>query len=113
MDNIMDNISELLGSMSDDEFNALKETAQNLFSQSEPQVQNTQPNSDFAISPDMIAKISKVMSLMNKKGDGRDQLISALKPYLSTSRQKKADEAMQFLRLMDILPLIADSGLFD
>ena len=108
----MDNISEILGSLSDDEFNALKETAQNFFSQSEAK-EEPNLNNNFAISPDMIAKLSKVMSLMNKKGDGRDELISALKPYLSSPRQKKADEAMKFLRLMDILPLIAKSGLFE
>lgn len=113
MDNIPDNISELLGNMSDEEFNALKETAQNLFSQFEESNEKQAPQNNFAVSPDMIAKISQIMSLMNKKGDGRDELISALKPYLSDARKRKADEAMQFLRLMDILPLIAKSGLFE
>ncbi len=113
MDNIADNISDLLGSLSDDELSSLKETATKLFSEFDQDNAKSESNGDFGISPDMLAKLSNIMSVMNKQGDGRGELISALKPYLSAPRQKKADEAMQFLRLMDILPLIAQSGLFN
>ena len=40
------------------------------------------------------------------KDDYRTRLINDLKPMLSDERQKKADEAMKFLQLMEILPLL-------
>jgi hypothetical protein len=50
-----------------------------------------------------------VMVQMNKE-DYRTRLISDLKPMLNSERQKKADEAVKFLQLMQVLPLL--KGLF-
>ncbi|MBQ3150863.1 MAG: hypothetical protein IJB86_06425 [Clostridia bacterium] len=105
MDNIPDNISDIIAGLSDDDLNALKETAQSFFSQNE-QNKSAADGEGFSLSPDMLLKIGNIMSAMNGKSDGRDNLIAALKPYLSRKRQQKADEAMQLLRLMDILPTI-------
>ncbi len=113
MDNIADNLSELLSSLSDDDLSSLKETASQLFSSLDSDNGKKETNDNFSFSPDLLMKLSGIMSMMNNQGDGRGELISALKPYLSPPRRKKADEAMQFLKLMDILPLIAQSGLFN
>ena len=43
--------------------------------------------------------------MMNKK-DHRSELLEALKPHLSERRRKRADEAMQMIKLLDILPLL-------
>ena len=50
-----------------------------------------------------------VMGQLNKE-DTRTRLITDLKPLLSEERRKKADEAIKFLQLMDLLPLL--KGLF-
>ena len=55
----------------------------------------------------MMAKLSSIMNAMNKKDD-RTKLIEALKPLLSEKRRKKADEAMQILKLLDILPTLSN-----
>ena len=55
----------------------------------------------------MMAKLSSIMSAMNKP-DQRAELIKALKPLLSEKRRKRADDAMQMLRLFEVLPLMSE-----
>lgn len=108
----MDNIADLLNNMSEAEFQNLRQTAENLFhgmSSEEDEPQSKAENG--GISPELLAKIGRIMQSMQSSQDGRSDLIAALKPYLSAPRQKKADEAMQMLRMMDILPML-QSGLF-
>ena len=64
---------------------------------------------DFPIDMNTVSKIMGVMGQMNKE-DYRTRLITDLKPMLNDERQKKADEAVKFLQLMQILPLM--KGLF-
>ncbi len=59
--------------------------------------------------------IGKIMSLLarfkSRDEDSRVQLISALRPHLSAERQARADSAVKLLKLLDMLPLIKESGL--
>ena len=99
----MDNIGDIIKNLSDEDIKNLEKMAGELFGdEKEPQA----PENPFSnISPDVIAKVSSLMGMMNKS-DSRCDLIEALKPNLSAARQKRADEAMQFIKLLDILPLL-------
>ena len=99
----MDNIGDIIKNLSDKDIKNLEKMAGELFGdEKEPQA----PENPFSnISPDVIAKVSSLMGMMNKS-DSRCDLIEALKPNLSAARQKRADEAMQFIKLLDILPLL-------
>lgn len=111
MDFSMDNIADLLGNLSDADLDALKATAENLFAAGSGG-KKPPPKPDLGgISPEMIGKIGRIVQTMQGAQDARAELIAALKPYLSAPRQKRADEAMQMLRMLDILPLL-ESGLF-
>ena len=108
----MDNISEILSSLSDEDMENLRAAAENLFSQDNgSKAQNSDPQfsipdfSDLLGNAQMISKISSIMGAMNKKDD-RTRLIEALKPLLSEKRKRKADEAVQMMKLMDLLPLL-------
>ncbi len=108
----MDNISDILSSLSDEDMENLRAAAENLFSQDNgPKTQSSDPGfslpdfSDLLGNAQMISKISSIMGAMNKKDD-RTRLIEALKPLLSEKRRRKADEAVQMMKLMDLLPLI-------
>ena len=62
--------------------------------------------------------ISKMMQLMSAvSGAGADDkstaLISALKPYLSEQKQKKADKAIKLLKLLAIFSALKEQGLLD
>ncbi len=102
MDLSPDSIAQLLGSLSDEEFQSLKDTAQSLLGSDEAPRSGT----DAGIDPAMLAKLSRVMQAMRQGSDSRSQLIGALKPYLSEPRRKRADDVMQMLRMLDILPLL-------
>ncbi len=102
MDFSVDNIADLLGNLSDEEFRTLKDTAQSLLGTAE----TPRAETDAGIDPETLAKLGRVMQAMRHGSDARSQLIGALKPYLSEPRRKRADEVMQMLRMLDVLPLL-------
>lgn len=107
----MDNISDIISSLSENDIDNLKEMAQSLFGESksgnDKRSQNT-PDLDV-MDPKLIGKITSIMSLLNKR-DARCELIAALKPFLSEDKQKRADEAMKILRLMELIPMLKEQG---
>lgn len=61
--------------------------------------------------------IGRLMSVMgrlnNGKTDERTKLLLALKPHISEKRRERVDNAVKILKLLDMLPLLKDSGLFN
>ena len=108
----MIDIESLLASVSDEDMAKIKSVAESLMNNNGPQQEKpkeTQKTPDFPIDMNTVSKIMSVMGQMNKE-DYRTRLITDLKPMLNTERQKKADEAVKFLQLMQVLPLL--KGLF-
>ena len=114
----MDNIGDLLSSISPEDMERLKNVASSLMSQSgsepssAPKEQGAggnrnAPNADVSslFGGDMTKTLMTVATQMNKEDDNT-RFISALRPLLSEDRRKKADEAMKFLKLMEMLPLL-------
>jgi hypothetical protein len=60
--------------------------------------------------PDLLLKMQGAFELM-KKHDPRVDLLAALRPHLSGSRQKSVDEAVNILRILSLLPLLRDKGI--
>lgn len=118
----MDNINDILASLTPEDIQSLKETAESIFGNvSESDSGNAKNenkkdsgfNAPFGFdkgmfNPEMFANIGRIMSMMNSDGGKRCRLIEALKPNLSYERQKKADEAMQILKLLELLPIISN-----
>jgi len=110
MELTMDGISDILGKLTDSDMAALQEAAQAMFGGQQnaaetPRAQDA-PASPFAgISPALLARISSLMGAMNQR-DSRSDLILAMKPHLSPSRRKRADEAVQMMRLFELLPML-------
>ncbi|MDO4199145.1 MAG: hypothetical protein Q4D57_00050 [Clostridia bacterium] len=69
---------------------------------------------DFGFSPDMLGTLFKIMPLISSLGkdDKYTKFLKSLKPLLSEERQKKLGDSAKILKLMRILPLIKDQGLF-
>lgn len=115
----MDSIRELLESVSPEDLERLKSVAQNLMqdsgggSQKQEAHQKDGSNASAGLSAmlgdDMAKTLAAVAGRMHEEDD-RTRFLQALRPLLSEERQKKADEAMRFLRLMDMLPLL--KGMF-
>jgi|GEM_PF-1051270 len=65
-----------------------------------------------ALSPEMLSTLSKVMPLLSSKGDDDAvRLLSALRPFLSTHRARRLDEAERLLSLTRVLSILKESKL--
>jgi hypothetical protein len=103
----VDDLSAKLGELLNDPETVSKigEMAKNLFPEQESQNEGN--------SPDML----KIMSLINRfknTGENENQrLLMALKPHLSNERQKKVDTAVKILKLLELMPVLSESGLLE
>ncbi len=112
----MDDLSEkLAGILNDpDSMERVRKMAENIFSGEEP-APKTEASPDFSGMPsiDEMQTIISVVSQLNSNEDNeRTRLLTALRPYLSEKRQAKADNAVKILKLLELWPLIKESGLF-
>lgn len=109
----MIDIEGLLSSISDEDMAKIKNVADSIMSNNEKDnnVSSNSTQNNFSLPFDMgtMGKLMSVMGQMNKE-DNRTRLINDLKPLLSAERRQKADEAIKFLQLMEMLPLL--KGLF-
>lgn len=109
----MIDIENLLSSISDEDMAKIKSIADSLTEKGDTQQQQEHKKSEsipnLSIDMNMMQKIMGLMGQFNKE-DYRTRLIEDLKPLLSDERKQKADEAVRFLQLMEVLPLL--KGLF-
>ena len=103
----MDNIGDLLSSISPEDMERLKNVASSAPKEQGAGGNRNAPNADISslFGGDMAKTLMTVATQMNKEDDNT-RFISALRPLLSEDRRKKADEAMKFLKLMEMLPLL-------
>ena len=59
----------------------------------------------------VLLKLAPLLGGLNKE-DENTALLKALRPYLHGDREKRLDDAIQIMRLMKVLPLIQEKGLF-
>lgn len=109
----MIDIENLLSSISDEDMAKIKSIADSLTEKGDSQQTQEQKKSEsipnLPIDMNMMQKIMGLMGQFNKE-DYRTRIIEDLKPLLSDERKQKADEAVRFLQLMEVLPLL--KGLF-
>ena len=106
-------IGDILSQLSEEDMENLRQAAAGLFD-SAPAGEETAGSGmpdfgDLLNNAELLGKITAVMNAMNRR-DPRSELIAALKPLLTEKRRKKADEAAQIMKLMDILPLLGKTG---
>ena len=105
----MIDIENLLSSISDEDMAKIKGIAESLTEKGDSNRKDEPKKSEQApqlpIDMNMMQKIMGLMGQFNKE-DYRTRLIQDLKPMLSDERKQKADEAVRFLQLMEVLPLL-------
>lgn len=105
----MDNIGDILSSLSEKDIESLKQTAQSLFGDTQEKKEEENNFGFQSIDPAVIGKISKVMARMNSSTQNpRCELIKALKPLLKDDRKHKADQLLNMMKMFEILPIIED-----
>ncbi len=67
----------------------------------------------LGIDPNMIGTIAKLAPLLNsaKADDESSRLLLALKPMLSSEKNKKIDDAIKVMQIMKMLPTLKESGI--
>jgi len=99
----LDDIASILNSISPEEIEQLKGVASSLapslLSESEG-------------SSQLPSGLMSIVKNINTK-DEKTELIKALKPFLSSEKQQRADEAVRLLKLLRILPLIRELNIND
>ena len=102
-------LGDILSSLSDEDMKALGDAARSLLGSPEQEQGQNDSDRGFSMDPATMAKIAQIMSAMNRH-DSRCDLIAALRPLLSEPRRRRADDAMQLIKLIDLLPMIEDLG---
>ncbi len=64
-----------------------------------------------AIDMNTMLQIQKAMQLFTQ-GNKNVDLLRSLRPLLSEKRQKKVDDAVRIMQLIQMLPMLKESGLF-
>lgn len=104
MDDISEKLSQILSNK--ESMDMVKEMAENLLGSN----QTSQPSITDGID------MAKVMGIIGKlkasSNSSREKLLLALKPHLKEERQQRLDTAVKILKLLEIAPLLKDSGIF-
>lgn len=124
----MDNLNDIINSLSTEDINMLKGVASSILGdstdtteQQKPQMNNVKQNTPQqsgvpalaglgldGIDFNMIMKAKTIFEKMNNTSNKNVDLIMALKPHLSPETQNKADQAMRILKLFEVLPLLRE-----
>ncbi len=62
-------------------------------------------------SGELLQIMGLVSKLQSQSDDPKSTLLLALKPHLSEAKREKVDTAVKILRLLDLLPLIKETGI--
>ena len=100
-------LSSILGNLSESDLSRLQETAKTLFSGGEAPGEAAPPPAPVDLK--LMEGISRLSSAMSKN-DEKTDLIRALRPFLSEARQKRADEAVSFVRVYNAIRLLREGG---
>lgn len=106
-------ISEILSSLSKEDMEQLKNATNAIMGSASEEKSSGDGEKHDAGLPFNSAMLGNLGKLSNaiSHDDERTALIRALKPMLSEPRQQKAEEAIRILKLLQLLPLLRDSGL--
>lgn len=102
-------ISEILSSLTSEDMENLRTVAASIMG--EGNKEQASETADNMFPPDMMKILGSLGNISAK--DNRTVLIEALRPMLSEPRQKKADEAIKILRLINLIPVLRESGLLN
>lgn len=81
-----------------------------LLSNNAPESNQENPLENMAIMGNLLKVMQAVKGMKN---DSRVELIRALKPYLSAERAKRAEQAIGFLKISAVIPLLKQEGLLN
>ena len=107
----MDDLNQKLAQILNDpeSMNRVRQMAESILSDKEEETTDDSIFGSFG-SEELGNIMSIVSRLNNQQNDARTSLLLALKPHLSEAKQEKVDTAIKILRLLDLLPILKESG---
>ncbi len=108
----IENLSDIISGLSGEDIDRLRSLASSITggaAEEKPLPAPKTPQSGIDI--ETLMKVKSVAEKMNMSNSKDAQLIAALKPYLSEERQRRAEQSIRLLNLIEILPYIKE--LFD
>ena len=114
----MDNINDIISSLSSEDIEMLKGVASSILKEEgegekplpAASVQNN-PVSNLGLNSadfQMMMRAKAIFDRMNSASSKNTDLINALKPHLSPESQKKADNAIRIMKLFEVLPYLKE-----
>ncbi|MBE6777443.1 MAG: hypothetical protein E7542_04960 [Ruminococcaceae bacterium] len=107
MDDLNQKLSQILNDP--ESMNRVRQMAESILSDKEEETTDDSIFGSFG-SEELGNIMSIVSRLNNQQNDARTSLLLALKPHLSEAKQEKVDTAIKILRLLDLLPILKESG---
>lgn len=106
----MDDLSLKLAQILNDpeSMTRVREMAESILAPEEPP--QTETPFGGVDSAELMKLMSVVSKLNTKNDDERTRLLAALKPHLSEPKREKVDTAIKILRLLELLPILKESG---
>ncbi len=105
-------LGDILGSLSQEDLDNLSAFAKSFSDEGSGKQEESKEGEQggFSIDPEMLIRLMSLFEKLNSnRNDPRCNLISALKPLLSPPRQKKADQAIEMMKIFSIL---SDGNIF-
>lgn len=115
----MDDLSEKLASVLNDpeSMERVRKMAENILGDKdekpEPQTSALSDISSVLGANEMQSIIRIISQLKSSGNNPRTQLLNALKPHLSEPKREKVDTAIKILKVIEILPFLRESGIFN
>ncbi len=109
----MDDLNQKLAQILNDpeSMNRVKEMAESILSENSKPKEEADQSVFGQVDSNELSNIMSIVSALNRKNDDtRTNLLAALKPHLSEPKREKVDTAIKILRLLDLLPLLRESG---
>jgi len=116
----MDNINDIISSLSSEDIEMLKGVASSILGQENEQPTSTplpvkqapaNPLASLGLNGEdfqMMMRAKAIFDKMNSASSKNADLINALKPHLSPESRKKADNAIRIMKLFEVLPYLKD-----
>jgi uncharacterized membrane protein YjjP (DUF1212 family) len=118
--NVSENIKKLISNLSNDTNNS-NNNINTAFNNIDTNTQNNEhekrssnydsKNSSPIENVDALFKVKNIIDMVNRKDDARISLIESLRPFLSSSRQKKIPECIKILQLINMGKIFSDNPL--
>jgi hypothetical protein len=109
MDDLNQKLTEILNDP--ESMNRVREMAESILSDNAKKDEPEDPSFLGNLDGAELGNIMSIVSKLNQKNDDpRTALLAALKPHLSERKREKVDTAIKILRLLELLPLLKESG---